>query len=303
LKAPLCTKCHSEPSVYHRPYSGERLCGGCFVESMRERVQKTIGRFDMLRHDSRIAVGVSGGKDSLSLLSILSEIEGGHSRSELVAVSIDEGVEGYRDEALRLAKGYCGELGVEHHILGFRELFGVTMDEIALNPGELTPCSYCGVLRRRALNEAARRVGADRLATAHNLDDVAQSALLNLTRGDLNRLSAMHPGGSEMEGFVRRVKPFCEVPERESAMYAYLTGIRFQSAPCPYAEGAMRSDIRRFLNRMEVKRPGTKFIVYRTALKLIPSLDKAEVRGTCRLCGEPTTGDTCRVCELLSRRG
>lgn len=300
-EAPLCTKCKAKPSIYLRPYSGERLCPGCFLASIRERVERTISRFNMFDFDSRIAVGVSGGKDSLNLLQLLAEIEEKFPRAEVIAVSIDEGVRGYRDEALKLARNACRRLGVECLTLSFKQLFGVTMDEIAekTGKGELTPCSYCGVLRRRALNEAARRVEADRLATAHNLDDMAQTALLNMMRGDLRRLAGMHPAGSDLAGFVRRVKPFSEVPERESTLYAYLRGFEFQSMPCPYAEEAMRTDIRRFLNRMEVKRPGTKFTVYRTALKLIPGIRGAGVMGRCRICGEPTPGETCRVCQMM----
>jgi uncharacterized protein (TIGR00269 family) len=296
---PPCTKCGKKPSVYHRPYSGERLCGGCFKASIKERVERTISRHDMFDHDSRIALGVSGGKDSLGLLRILADIEEKFPRADLIAVSVDEGISGYRDEALEIAKEACRLLGVEHRILSFEGLFGLTMDSVSSEPRELSPCSYCGVLRRRALNEAARRLDADRLATAHNLDDVAQTALLNVMRGDLNRLALMHPGGSSLPGFVRRVKPYCEVPERESALYAYLEGFRFQELPCPYASEAMRNDIRGFLNRMEEKRPGTKFIVYRTAIKLIPELGHAGVAGRCRRCGEPTTGETCRVCQIL----
>jgi len=298
---PTCTKCEDRPSVYFRPYSGERLCRGCFRDSIRERVEKTISRFKMFEHDSRIAVGVSGGKDSLGLLHILKRIEEHFPRSELVAVSIDEGVSGYRDEALSIAREACGSLGVEHVVLSFDGLFGVTMDEIARRQRELGTCSYCGVLRRRALNEGAKMVGADRLATAHNLDDMAQTALLNFLRGDTRRLATMHPAGNSFPGFVRRVKPFCEVPERESTLYAYLEGFRFQETPCPYASEAMRSDVRGFLNRMEVKRPGSKFIVYRTALKLIPGIETEGIQGRCSVCGEPTTGEVCRVCQLVSQ--
>ena len=300
---PLCTKCHVKPSIYLRPYSGERLCASCFIDSIRERVERAISRFNMFKFDSRIAVGVSGGKDSLNLLHLLVDIEEKFPKAEVIAVSIDEGVRGYREEALRLTEETCGRLGVESLILSFKELFGLTLDEIVgkTREGELTPCSYCGVLRRRALNESAKRVGADRLATAHNLDDMAQTALLNMMRGDLRRLSAMHPAGNDLKGFVRRVKPFCEVPERESILYAYLKGIEFQGKPCPYAEEAMRTDIRRFLNRMEVKRPGTKFIVYRTTLAIIPTIEKqaAEPLGLCKICSEPTRGDICRVCQLM----
>jgi uncharacterized protein (TIGR00269 family) len=257
----------------------------------------------MLEHDSRIALGLSGGKDSIALLGILNEIEENYPHSELIAVSIDEGVEGYRNEALALASKACKQLGVEHRAESFKNLFGITMDEIAESPRELATCSYCGVLRRRALDQAAKDLGADRIATAHNLDDMAQTALLNLMRGDLNRLATMSPGGNELQGFVRRIKPFCEVPERESAFYAYIKGIKFQSLPCPYASEAMRTNIRNFLNRMEFKHPGTKFIVYRTALKLIPEKQRTGVQRRCNICGEPTTGETCRVCQVLKELG
>jgi uncharacterized protein (TIGR00269 family) len=289
--SPVCTKCAERDSIYFRPYSGERLCPTCFKRSLKERVERTIASFEMLKHDSRVAVGVSGGKDSLGLLHILAEIEGGYPKAEIIAVSIDEGVQGYRDEAIYIATEACGKLGIEHLVISFKELFGLTMDEIAASTRELGACTYCGVLRRRALNEAALIVEADRLATGHTLDDMAQTALLNVLRGDVNSLSTINPGGSDLPGFVRRIKPYCEVPERESALYAYLEGFRFQELPCPYAGEAMRNDVKGFLSRMEAKRPGTMFTVYRTALKLAPERGRTTMMGACSKCGEPTTAD------------
>ena len=297
-----CTRCGSAPSIYHRPYSGERLCGPCFNETLLDRVKRTINKHKMFEHDSRIAVGVSGGKDSLTLLRLLHAVEGERPNSELVAVCIDEGVRGYRDEALAIAERSCKGLGVEMRVLSFRDLFGETMDGIAAKDRELGACSYCGVLRRRALNEAAASVGADRLATGHNLDDMAQTVLLNLLRGDVSRIGGFDPGGGHLPGYIRRVKPLCEVPERETTLYAYLNGMEFQSVRCPYAGEAMREDARRFLNQMEAQRPGTKFIVYQTGLKLARK-DGGEVVGLCPLCGSPTSGSVCRVCELMGRAG
>lgn len=260
----------------------------------------------MFEYDSRIAVGVSGGKDSLNLLHILAEIERDYPKAELIAISIDEGICGYRDEALGYASRACRTLGIEHIILSFRELFGFTLDEIVKRASGrgLKPCSYCGVLRRRALNTAAKMVEADRLATAHTLDDMAQTTLLNLMRGDLRLLASSHPSGRSLTGFVRRVKPYCEVPERESALLAYLKGMEFQGLPCPYAGEAMRSDIRRFLNQIEAKRPGTLYIIYRTSIELASRLGGGgELLSVCDLCGEPTSGDICRVCQLLNEIG
>jgi uncharacterized protein (TIGR00269 family) len=288
--------------VIHRPYSGERLCPSCFRATLKERVQTTINRYKMLAHDSRVAVGVSGGKDSLTLLHILKEIEDESHGSELIAVTVDEGIEGYRDEALGIVERACKSMGVEWRLVGFRDLFGSTMDEIASTKRALGACSFCGVLRRRALNEVAKDVDADRLATGHTLDDMAQSALLNLLRGDLSKMASLDPGGFASPGFVRRIKPLCEVPERETAFYAYLQGFELQSTPCPYAGEAMRGDARTFLNEMEAKRPGTLYTTYNTGLRLIPAAEENEIMMTCKICGEPSTGEVCRVCQLIEKK-
>lgn len=293
-----CTRCKSQLSTYFRPYSGERLCPDCFNETVTDRVKRTINKYKMFDFDSRIAVGISGGKDSLVLLRLLHQIEARQPKAELVAVCIDEGVSGYRDEALRLAQKNCDELDIEMHVISFKDLFDETMDEIAAKERELGACSYCGVLRRRALNEAARQVKADRLATGHNLDDMAQSVLLNVMRGDVKRIKAFNPGGQELGEYIRRVKPLCEVPEKETTYYAFINNLDFQSLPCPYADEAMRSDARRFLNQMEHKRPGTKFTMYQTGLRIKSQDPPERVVSTCRICGAPTTGDVCRSCQL-----
>ncbi len=299
LPSSTCTKCHSRLSAFHRPYSGERLCPSCFKASLVERVQLSINRFGMLEHGSRIAIGVSGGKDSLTLLHLLKQIEDSTHGSEIVAVTVDEGISGYRNEALGIVERACRGMGVEWRLVTFRDLFGWTMDELAAQEKNLGACSFCGVLRRRALNYAARGVGADRLATGHTLDDMAQSALLNLLRGDLGKMASLDPGGLSSPGFVRRIKPLCEVPERETAFYAYLSGFEFQGIACPYAGEAMRGDIRDFVSEMEERRPGTMFTMFSTALKMIPSTREAALTRVCRVCGEPSVGELCRVCQLL----
>jgi uncharacterized protein (TIGR00269 family) len=265
-------------------------------------VQGVINRFSMLDHWSRVAVGVSGGKDSLTLLQILKEIEEGTHGSEIIAVTVDEGIKGYRDEALGIVERSCRAMGVEWVNISFSVLFGYTMDEIAASERTLGACSFCGVLRRRALNEAAKSVDADRLATGHTLDDIAQSALLNLLRGDIGKITSLDPGGYTNLGFVRRIKPLCEVPEKETTLYAYLQGFELQTTTCPYAREAMREDARVFLSDMEARRPGTLFTTYNTALKLIPEVTMADAMKTCKKCGEPSAGDTCRVCQLLENR-
>ena len=304
-----CTVCGRE-AIFLRKYSGERLCKRCYINSIERKVEGIISRYHMFDPEDRIAIAVSGGKDSTSLLHILHKIEARFPRSELIAITINEGISGYRDEAINIARESCKRLGVEHVVTSFKELYGHGLDEIVRVADErngLSPCSYCGVLRRRGLNVIARDVGADKLAMAFTLDDEVQTRLLNLIHGDVSRLGRVGPvleGGSA--GFIPRVKPLCEVPEREVVLYAFLKGIRFQTAQCPYRRRGLRNDIRAFLNRLETRHLGTKYTILRSFEKMAPIMrelaGKVELK-KCRLCGEPTVSDVCKACQSLLELG
>ena len=308
MDAKLCTACKTREAFFSRQYSGEKLCKRCFSASIEAKVRATITRHQMLKFDDHLAVAVSGGKDSLSILYILAKLRKYRPKTTLTAVTVDEGIRGYRDEALEIASNLCKKLIVPHHIVSFKELYGFTLDEIitkARQKGqtELTACAYCGVLRRRAINEGARQVHADKVATGHTLDDEVQTAVMNLFHGDIARLAKEKPVTSESHPlFVQKIKPFCEIPERESALYAYVKKIAFQDTPCPYAGEALRNDIRGMLNRMEQKHAGTKFTVFRAFERLRPAIEETERKEgfrTCRECGEPSALDICKTCELL----
>jgi uncharacterized protein (TIGR00269 family) len=312
IAAAKCTVCKRNEAFFYRLYSGEKLCRKCFAESIEAKVKATIAKYGMLEFDDKIAVAVSGGKDSVSLLHILTKIERNYPKASLVAVTVDEGIKGYRDEALKIAAENCKKLGVEHYVVSFKDLYGYRLDEIVEKLKEkgdvgLTPCAYCGVMRRKALNIAARNVGADKIATAHTLDDETQTILLNILHGDILRIAREKPVTDKAyPKLVQRVKPFCEIPEKETALYAYIRKIRFQSMPCPYASEALRNDVRNMLNRMEEKHAGIKFTIFRAVEKIRPALESlAEKEGLreCMECGEPTTETTCKTCQMLKQIG
>jgi len=155
------------------------------------------------------------------------------------------------------------------------------------------------------MNIAARKVGATKIATAHTLDDEAQTVLMNILRGDITRLSKEKPITSQVHPmFVRKIKPFCEIPENESALYAYVKKIPFQEIPCPYASEALRNDIRKMLNLMEEKHAGTKFTISRAIERLRPAIEQTVTKekfNTCKNCAEPSTQDYCKTCEMLNK--
>ena len=272
---------------------------------MESRVRGTISKYQMLEPKDKIMVAVSGGKDSVTLLHILTKIESAFPEAELNVITVDEGIKGYRDEALKVATTNCQELDVKQVIVSFKKMYGYKLDEIVnmARGKELAPCSYCGALRRRALNIAAREAGANKLATAHNLDDEVQTIILNILHGDAPRIARVKPTLDVVHpGLIPRVKPLCQVPEREVALYAYLKKIEFQNVPCPYAGTALRSDVRTMLNRMEEKHPGTKFTIFRSMERIRPALEalaqETEIR-ECKLCGEPAAEEICKPCKLL----
>jgi uncharacterized protein (TIGR00269 family) len=257
----------------------------------------------MLEYNDHVAVAVSGGKDSLTLLSLLVRLEKRFPKSRITAISVDEGIDGYRDEALDLAKKTCEGLGIRHVVVSYRELFGVTADEIANMKRDKTPCAYCGVLRRKSINKAASMIGATKIATAHNLDDEVQTVLLNMMHGDPFRTVRSGPVLRDPRGrFLTRIKPLCEIVEKEIVLYAYLTGLQFQSVACPHGSEALRNDIRTFLNSMEQKHPGSKFTLNRTAERLRELLETTTPISSlndCEKCGDPTPHQLCEACTML----
>jgi uncharacterized protein (TIGR00269 family) len=240
---------------------------------------------------------------------VLAKIEKQFSKASLLAITVDEGIRGYRDEALKIAAQNCDSLGVEHLVVSFKKLFGHTFDDMVMRLRKKgvkeTPCAYCGVLRRKALNIAARDAQADKLATGHTLDDETQTILLNIFHGDVLRIAKEKPfTDKDHPKLVPRIKPFCEIPEKETALYAYVKGVRFQSTPCPYAADALRNDARAILDGLEDKHPGMKFTVFKSIERIRPALESLANREglrECSECGEPTTGRVCRTCQMLGQ--
>ena len=300
----LCSFC-STTAFYRREYEGVNLCKRCFKRSIEDKVRFTVSKYKMFSPKDHIAVAVSGGKDSQALLQILNKLKIRFPLSKLTAVTIDEGIRGYREEALSLAGAFSESLKIEHKIFSFKELFQVTLDEIVQRQSKMSPCSYCGVLRRRAIEKAARAVGADVIATAHNIDDEVQTILLNILHGGAERLARTGPVLRDPSmRFIPRVKPLCEIYEREIALYTYISGLEFQSVPCPYRNRALRNDIRDALDMLEKKHPGLKHTAYSSKMRLSNLLGDRDVKlNCCRICGEWTGRDLCGVCRITIEHG
>lgn len=305
---PCCTKCQKEESLYYRAHSGEYLCKKCFLRSIESKAAKTISKYSMIEYGDKVAIGVSGGKDSLSLLYVLKMLFDQHPNNgnELVAVTIDEGIKGYRDESLQIVKDFCAQLNIDSKILSYQSLFGIDMDQamIQRSSQKISSCSMCGTFRRRAIDIAAETVEADIVATAHNMDDQLQTFMINLLAGDVERIGWIYPEPVQYtQTGMKKVKPFVEIYEYEIAFYALQRDIPFQSEECPYMNESIRTDLREFFNRLERDHPGIKYNAYRSMTKVSKvfrnSMPPSQTK-KCSRCGRVSTGDICSVCRTLS---
>ncbi len=283
-------------AVYSRRYSGQIFCENCFIEYFEKKVWETIRKKDMINVGDRICVALSGGKDSTVLLHVLKKIFPDDEIS-IQALAVDEGIEGYRNHGIENAKRVCGELSVSLRISYFEEKVDQTLD-VMVTVGERNACTYCGVFRRRILNEEAISLGVEKIATGHNLDDEVQAIIMNYMVGDINRLRRLS-GNTESHQLVKRIKPLSRIPEKEIMLYAILNKLDVSRDECPYAHDNVRSKVREFLNSLETRSPGIKFQIASGWEKLNLAYQKqGNALGNCSRCSQPAAQKICRACEL-----
>jgi len=298
-----CSKCN-KPAITFIRYNGTHLCMDHFNEYFIKRVKKDIKKQGKTTEPCTIGVAVSGGKDSAVALQMMHDIFSKRPHIQLIALTVDEGIRGYRDISIGFAQKVCQSLNVEHHIITFKERVGKTMDEIAVVKDELGECSFCGVFRRFCLNIKAKELGIQKLVTGHNLDDVAQSILMNFINNDLQKLARLGPHKKVQPGLVPRVLPLRSIPEKEVMLYAILNNIAFHNAECPYALRASRQNYRELIDTLEYKNPGTRHSILNSydAIKdkLLELYPPAKLN-VCADCGEPASQKTCKTCQLLNK--
>ena len=296
--------CCSEKPVIQLT-AGEKLCKNHFNEYFENKVFKTIRQFDLLGKEENLGVALSGGKDSLTVLTILNKLSKQNPKIKLTAIAIDEGIAGYRDKTLVTAQKFCDENRIQLNIFSYKEEFGFTLDEM-LKILNVKPCSICGVFRRYLLNKKSRELKLTKLATGHNLDDECQSILMNQMKNNIGASARLGPkvGVANDAKFSQRIKPLYLCMEKEVTTYAFINGLLDNFNECPNVVHSFRAQVRDMLNDMELKFPGTKYGIVNSFLETLPIL-KEKFRGemvqACSKCGEPSANDVCSACSYLEK--
>lgn len=302
-----CDKCGNPNIIIKRKQSGQKLCKDCFIESIQNKVLKDIRKYKLLEKGDKVLLGLSGGKDSVVLLDILNSLRKRHI-IYLVAVTIDEGIQGYREEGVEIAARNAERLGVEHRVVTFKEYFGRTLDDIitknTLKDGRRNACTYCGVFRRWIFNRVAREEGATKIATGHNLDDETQSIVMNYLEGNVQNLTRIGPKSeTRNEMFTVKIKPLREIPEKEIGLYVVARELDVHFAGCPYAGESFRAEVGSFIKELSKEHPTIMYSTLRGFDKIKPVLkrefSRESIVGGCEKCGEPSAARLCKACSFL----
>jgi uncharacterized protein (TIGR00269 family) len=291
---PRCSLCEKR-AIYLDRVMRTHLCGTHLKETVEKRVLDRIRTAGDL--PGTLGIAFSGGKDSTALLVSVVSL-GNVIPAKIVALTVDEGISGYREDTIRHAMKVCQALGVEHHIISFRDVFGKSLDQF-MTESSRRPCTVCGILRRRSLEILAEQLNVRLIATGHNQDDHAQTTLMNAFSADIKKVFA---GTGKAERFARRIKPFASVSEREVSLYAILAGLFRELPECPYAGNSLRGEVRRLLITCEQAHPGSIRNAAEIEEKIRDQL-KGKVSSIplteCRICGWPGSGEICQVCTMM----
>jgi len=313
LKYGKCTYCENQ-IVFHRRHSGEFLCPQCFEKNIEKIISKTISKYNMLKFQDRIIVGLSGGKDSITLLYNLKMIqEKSHQPEPLIALSIDEGINDYRHHSIEVAKEFCKKYNIEHKVISFKDVTGKTLDEIITIKKKSEEyryaCNYCALLRRRLLNDKARDLGGNILALGHNLTDVAETFLMNILFKRFRLISNQYlmkdQSAERSKFFIKKITPLMRIPEEEVFMYVNIKKLNYYASHCPYREidPIMRKKVLEFIQAIKKDSPEIEYNLLNGFLELSELLYTQEEKksfNSCINCGYPTGNNTlCNYCTFI----
>eukprot|EP00735_Rhodelphis_limneticus_P010094 TRINITY_DN2916_c0_g1::TRINITY_DN2916_c0_g1_i8::g.4279::m.4279 TRINITY_DN2916_c0_g1::TRINITY_DN2916_c0_g1_i8::g.4279 ORF type:complete len:346 (+),score=62.53,sp/Q05AW7/CTU1_XENLA/67.07/1e-165,ATP_bind_3/PF01171.15/5.7e-17,DUF2392/PF10288.4/0.021,tRNA_Me_trans/PF03054.11/0.031,NAD_synthase/PF02540.12/0.11,zf-C3HC4_2/PF13923.1/0.5,zf-C3HC4_2/PF13923.1/6.5e+02 TRINITY_DN2916_c0_g1_i8:74-1111(+) len=314
----LCVICQERKAGCKRPKTGQPMCKECFFQAFEDEVHNTIITNKLFKAGDRVAIGASGGKDSTVLAYIMKILNERHNYGIIpFLLSIDEGITGYRDDSLETVKRNENEYEIPLRIISYKELYGWTMDEIVREVGLKNNCTFCGVFRRQALDRGAMLLSCNVIATGHNADDIAETVIMNVLRGDAARLARCTAAVTGADGPLPRIKPFKYTYEKDIVMYAYFKKLDYFSTECIYSPNAYRGYAREFLKDLEKIRPASIVDIIHAGEQLSFNDSESVADGasitlsnrravvnmptmrSCDQCGYIASNRLCKACVLL----
>jgi uncharacterized protein (TIGR00269 family) len=291
-----CNKCKGRASIELRRHH-VAYCKPDYLDFFDNQVERAIHKQRMFKPDDRIMVGVSGGKDSLTLWDFLLRKE-----YDVTALHIHLGIGEYSNHSHSTAVKFAEERGAPLITVDLTEQYGMGVPELS-QAIRRVPCSGCGLSKRYILNKEAHDRDFTVVAMGHNLDDEAATLMGNVLHWEMGALARQSPSlPTNREKLIKRVKPLYTVTEREVAANAILRGIEYVEEECPNSVGARSIMYKNALDQIETQSPGTKHAFFSIFLDRIrPVMEESqedfELR-ECDICGQATTGAVCAFCRM-----
>ncbi len=222
------------------------------MQKLLSLTRKALNDYNMIKDGDRIAIGVSGGKDSTALLAILAAYKKfAPEKFDLVAINIDLGFADTNETEVKKLRDYCESVNVPL-VIEHTQIAQIIFDERK----EKSPCSLCSKMRRGALNSAAIANGCNKLALAHHADDILDTFFLSLLHE--GRLSTFMPVSYMDRTGITLIRPFIYAEEKYLAGLCRRYDLPIVHNPCPEDKHTRREDMKNLVEELDTRFDGSK---------------------------------------------
>lgn len=272
-----------------------KVCLNCFPSFFEKRVGDTIEKFKMFDISTPLVIGISGGKDSMSLAKALKNmnypLRALHMNMEFGALS---------EMTELVVRNFCAKENIPLKVIKLSELFELSLEQIS----RLTKrpiCSLCGMIRRYIMNSESE---SETIVTGHTLNDEVAFILKNMLFWNDELLSRINPVLKERDGLSRKAKPLCLITEDETRIYCKILGIEHITEECLH-KSEVYSVFKDIVARLNREFPGSIIGFYKGYIKRVKefyreSEEESKIR-KCERCGYLTTSHVCSLCRLREK--
>jgi len=266
------------------------------LDGLVRRFLRNVEKYRMIEPGDRVLLGLSGGKDSCSLLSLIVE---NLPDVEVEALYIDVGYGDYSRMGEEVAMRQAERYNVKLHVVKVRDL-GIDVAEFARRTGRPV-CATCGLVKRYLMNVVAKRFGFSKIATGHILEDVLRFMLFNSIGGSREYLVKLRPFQSPIGDLPAKIKPIYNFYGYETREYCVRKGLDFLDSRaellCPYKPVRKIELVSRVIEAIELLGRGSTRKFVEGIVEVLPEAEEAEV-GRCLNCGMPTRRKYCSFCSM-----
>lgn len=221
------------------------------MQELLSLMRAAVEKYDMIEDDDRIAVGVSGGKDSVALLTGLAMLRRFYPKKfEVVAVTLD-----YRfnneDGDFSAVSELCDKLGIEY-VVKKTDLYNV----IFIDRKEKNPCSLCARMRRGILHDAAKELSCNKIALGHHLDDAAETFMMNLLQG--GTIGCFSPVSYLSRKDLTLIRPLVFAREKDIISAVRKENLPVVKSKCPADKVTKREEMKSLLTSLSEEYPNVK---------------------------------------------